>query len=151
MVIEHSIDINADMNTVWGIFTDMTCWNDWNTVAGNVSSKHEKITEGAHFRFCIRPFTIPVHIEPVVEEVIPGKQIIWSGEKYGIHARHEFLFHEARQGIKLTSRETFCGSFINKLWFHLPVKKLHALTITMLQELKAAAEQRLLAAQHSTP
>lgn len=141
MEIVHSIVIHADMDTVWDIFTDMTCWNTWNTVAGNVSSEQKKITRGQRFHFCIRPFTIPVHIEPVVEEVFPGKRIVWAGARFGIQARHEFLFSETRQGINLTSREIFSTHFFNKLWFHVPKKKLHTLTITMLQDLKDAAEQ----------
>jgi hypothetical protein len=141
MVIEHSIVIHADMDTAWDIFTDMTCWNTWNRVARNVSSEPEAITEGKWFRFCISPFSIPVHIEPVVDEVIPQKRVVWSGARFGIRARHEFLFSETQQGTALTSRESFSAGFLNRLWFHIPKKKLHALTIAMLEQLKAAAEQ----------
>lgn len=140
MQIEHSIIIYADMDTVWNIFTDLTCWEEWSTVLGNSSSEHERLTEGRRFKFSIRPFSIPLQIEPVVEEVIPRKRIVWSGKKYGIHARHEFIFSEKDRRVILTSRERFRIGFIKRVFFHIPKRKLHQLSVKMLKELKEAAE-----------
>jgi hypothetical protein len=140
MKIEHSVTIHADINTVWNIFTDLTCWKDWSTVLGDVSSDHDKLTEGKSFNFCLRPFSIPFQIEPVVEEVVPGKCIVWSGTKHGIHARHEFTFSEKEKGVILTSREQFTIGFIKRLIFHIPKRTLHKLSVRMLRELKIAAE-----------
>jgi len=141
MEIEHSVTINADINTVWDIFTDLTCWRNWSTVLGDSSSEHERLTQGKRFKFCIRPFALPVHVEPVVEEVVPGERIIWSGKKYGIQARHEFIFSESNKSVQVLSREIFTARTFKKLLFHIPKKKLHELSIKMLDELKEAAEK----------
>jgi len=141
MEIEHSVTINADINTVWDIFTDLTCWRNWSTVLGDSSSEHERLTQGKRFKFCIRPFALPVHVEPVVEEVVPGERIIWSGKKYGIQARHEFIFSESNKSVQVLSREIFTAQTFKKLLFHIPKKKLHELSIKMLDELKEAAEK----------
>ena len=141
MEIEHTILIESDMDTVWNIFTDMTCWREWSTVLGNSSSEHKTLIEGKRFQFCIRPFVLPVHVEPVVEEIVPGKRIVWTGEKYGIKARHEFIFSESNSKITVLSREIFTAHSFIKLLFHLPKKKLHELSIKMLNELKEAAEK----------
>ena len=141
MQIEHTVHIAADMETVWSIFTDLTCWKEWSTVLGDSSSEHSTLTEGKRFNFCLRPFALPVHVEPVVEEVIPGKRIIWSGEKYGIHARHEFIFNESNRIVQVLSREIFTAGLIRGILFQFSKGKLHQLSIKMLNELKEAAEK----------
>ena len=141
MQIEHSVTIHADIKTVWDIFTDLTCWREWSTVLGDSSSEHDRLTKGKHFTFCIRPFAFPVNVEPVVEEVVPGERIIWSGEKYGVKARHEFIFSESKNTVQVLSREIFTAQSFKKLLFQLPQKKLHELSIKMLNELKEAAEK----------
>jgi uncharacterized membrane protein len=140
MEIEHSITIDADIDTVWNIFTDLTCWKEWSTILGDSSSVHDILTEGKRFKFCIRPFALPVDVEPVVEEVVPGKRIIWSGSKYGIQARHEFIFSQTENSVILTSREIFQAGPFMKLLFHVPKIKLHELSVKMLEELKEASE-----------
>ncbi len=141
MKIEHSVFIEADMDTVWNIFTDLTCWKEWSSVLGESSSEEDRLTEGKRFNFCIRPFAFPVHVEPVVEEVVPGERIIWAGGKYGIHARHEFIFRKSDTMVQVVSREFFTTRGFKKLLFHLPKRKLHTLSIRMLNELKEAAEK----------
>jgi uncharacterized protein YndB with AHSA1/START domain len=142
MEIEYSVTIHADINTVWDIFTDLTCWKEWSSVLGDSSAEHDRLTEGKRFNFCIRPFALPIHVEPVVEEVVHGERIVWSGSKYGIHARHEFIFDQGENNVVLTSREIFQSDPFRRLLFHVPKKRLHELSIKILEELKEAAEKR---------
>jgi hypothetical protein len=141
MEIEHSVTIHADINTVWDIFTDLTCWREWSTVLGDSSSEHDRLTEGKRFNFCIRPFALPVDVEPVVEEVVHGECVVWSGSKYGIQARHEFIFDQGENNVILTSREIFQAGPLTRILFEIPKKQLHALSVRMLEELKEAAEK----------
>ena len=140
MQIEHSITIKADMRIVWDIFTDLTCWKNWNTVAEDLTSDSRTLTEGKYFKFCIRPFAFPLYIEPVVEAVRECSYIVWSGSKHGIHARHEFIFTESAEGVLLTSRETFSAGVFKKILVYFSKGKVHTLSIKMLEELKEAAE-----------
>jgi uncharacterized protein YndB with AHSA1/START domain len=140
MLIEEYVFIDAPLKKVWDTFTDLTCWKDWSTVMSNVSSEAALLTEGKRFRFCIRPFDIPVNIEPIVEEIIPGLRIVWSGRKHGITARHEFTFQVKKEGVLLTSRETFSGAILKPLKFFFPKRKIRELSILMLHDIKAAAE-----------
>jgi hypothetical protein len=141
MEIKHSVTIHADINTVWDIFTDLTCWREWSTVLGDSSSEHERLTEGKRFNFCIRPFILPVDVEPVVEEVVHEERVVWSGSKYGIQARHEFIFDQGENNVILTSREIFQAGPLTRILFEIPKKQLHALSVRMLEELKEAAEK----------
>jgi ligand-binding SRPBCC domain-containing protein len=140
MIISESILIEAPVKKVWNIFTDLTCWKDWSTVFSDVSYESDRLTEGENFKFCIRPFSFPLQIEPVVEEMLPEQRIVWSGSKHGIRARHEFLFAERNGKTLLTSREIFKLNWMKRLFFHIPRKRLHKLSVLMLQDLKYASE-----------
>ena len=140
MLISESIVINAPLKMVWHTFTDLTCWKKWSTVVSNVSSETERLTEGKSFKFCIRPFTFPLNIEPVVEEMVPGQRIVWSGSRHGITARHEFLFEEKNGKTLITSHEIFRINWFKRLFFNIPKKRLHKLSVLMLQDLKFACE-----------
>lgn len=140
MIIEHAVVIHAPLETVWSIFTDLTCWKDWTSVMENVSSTHGDLREGKNFKFCIRPFVFPINITPVVEELVLHKRIVWAGKKHSISARHEFIFEENGESVRLLSREIFTVGLIKRLFFHIPKKKLHKLSIKMLNDLKYAAE-----------
>jgi len=145
MLIIESILINAPLKQVWDTFTDLTCWQDWSTVFSNVSSEAERLTEGKSFKFCIRPFSFPVHIEPVVKELVAGQRIVWTGTRHGITARHEFVFEEKNGKTLLTSREIFKLNRFKRLFFHIPQKRLHKLSVLMLNDLKYAVENSIIA------
>ena len=140
MIIEESVLINAPLMTVWDIITDLTCWKDWNTVLGNVSSENERLQEGMSFQFCIRPFNIPLNIKPSVKEMVTGHRIVWAGRKHGVHAQHEFTFQEKDNGTMLNSREVFSGLIMNLIQYVFPEKKLRELSSRMLLEIKETAE-----------
>jgi hypothetical protein len=69
--------------------------------------------------------------------------VIWSVRKKGFFANHEFLFQRQDQGILVTSRETFTGLLVILFGFLLPKKRMRALTITFLKDLKTASENYL--------
>ncbi|HET6515240.1 MAG TPA: SRPBCC family protein [Thermodesulfovibrionales bacterium] len=142
MIIEESIVIHATPKRVWETFADLTCWNHWNTVLKNVSPKRTEIlSEGGKVKFCIYPFNFPVYFEPNIESVVPGRRIVWSSGKFGISARHEFLFQEAKEGVIVISKEVFSAIGLKTLRFLFPDWRLRDLTISFLKDLKTAAEK----------
>src|SRR5512137_1057373 len=141
MLIEESVLINGDLKTIWKTFTDLTCWADWNTVAGKVVSDSGRIEEGERFAFCLRPFSVPIIIEPKIEEVVSREKVVWTGTKFGIFSRHEFLFQQVANGVLVTSRETFRGLPILFGGVTFPEGTVRELTVGMLTDLKKAAEQ----------
>ena len=141
MIIEESVLINGDLKTIWKTFTDLTCWADWNTVASKAASDSGRIEEGERFSFCLRPFSVPIMIEPKIEEVVPREKVVWTGTKFGIFSRHEFLFQEAANGVLVTSRETFRGLPLLFGGLTFPESMVRDLTVGMLKDLKKAAEK----------
>ncbi|MDX1763586.1 MAG: hypothetical protein R3231_04635 [bacterium] len=143
MIIEASTVIEADLKTVWQTISDVTCWKLWNTVLEDRSlDAHDSIVEGERLNFCIRPFTFPITFEPEIQEVVYGERIVWTGQKYGIVARHEFHFNEVQGGIEVVSRETFRGLLVafGGIYFF-PRRRIRQLTVSLLEDLKKAVEK----------
>jgi hypothetical protein len=140
MVVEESIQIRGSIEQVWGTFTDLTCWVDWNTVLkGVASSQTEVMSEGNRFKCCMRPFAFPIYFEPTIEGIDPYKRIVWTGSKYGIRAVHEWFFRQHEKGVEVVSKETFTGLPI--LAFRLFSKTtIRKMTRAMLDDLRRAAE-----------
>lgn len=142
MVIEESILINSDIEKVWQAFTDLSRWNDWNTVARRTTSPSGSMAEGEQFSFTLSPFSIPVMITPKVQKVIPLEKIIWTDSRFGICSRHEFQFQQITNGVLVTSTEHFTGLPLLFGGIIFPGATVRAMTIGILRDLKEAAEKQ---------
>ena len=140
MVIEESIFINATVEKVWHTFTDLTCWVNWNSVLKDIAAENPSIQKGITFTCSIRPFVFPVKFESLIEEVVPYERVVWSGSKYGIFARHVFVFWPTGDRVEVLSAETFKGITIENLKFIFPGWRIRELTQSFLRDLKKASE-----------
>src|SRR5512139_780497 len=140
MVIEESITISASLDRVWRTFTDLSCWADWNTVIKDLSPGTVCMEKGETFKFCMRPFMFLVYLELFMEEVIPSKLVVWSGSKFGIFARHEFIFEESGKKVIVISRESFKGITLDNMSLIFPEKRIRDMTKSLLKDLKNATE-----------
>jgi hypothetical protein len=142
-VIEETVTINADVQRVWKIFIDLSCWHEWNSVVTVLSSgKKGEIAEGASFTCMILPLAFLLQLEPLAEEVVPCKKIVLSGHSFGISARHEFLFEGNESETTVTSRETFRGILsLLPIWIYIEMR-VKKLTGHMLRDMKIAAEAK---------
>jgi hypothetical protein len=140
-VIEESVTISASIGKVWEMFIDLSCWSGWNTVLTVVSpGEKEPIAEGKSFVCLMRPFVFGVYLKPLAIEVLTLRKVVLSGTRFGIRARHEFLFDGNEEKTTVTSKETFAG-IPQALpgWIFLQ-RKIKQLTRSMLHDLKNAAE-----------
>jgi len=142
MVIEEAILIHSDIDTVWQAFTDLSRWNNWNTIARRTTSSSGYMAEGEQFSFYLSPFSIPVLITPKVQEVIPLEKIIWAGSKFGICSRHEFQFQQITNGVLVTSKEKFTGLPLLFGGIVFPVAEVKEMTIGILRDLKESVEKQ---------
>jgi hypothetical protein len=135
--------IHTDLERIWKVFTDLTCWNNWNSVITNACCVDQCLANGTVITCCFRPFSFRINAQIKVDKVIPKERVIWSVRKKGFFANHEFLFQRQDQGILVTSRETFTGLLVILFCFLLPKKRMRALTTTFLKDLKMASENYL--------
>jgi len=141
MIIEETVHIEAELKQIWKLFIDLTGWSVWNTVARDAGSASGRIEEGEDFTFSIRPFAVPVALELAIEDVVPCELVVWSGKKFGIFSRHEWLFQKAQNGVLVTSREKFQGLPLLLGSLSFPEDTIRKLTVGMLNDLKRAAER----------
>jgi len=142
MVIEEALLIKADIRLIWETFTDLTAWPGWNTVAAHASSDSGRLEQGQTFTFTLRMFAVPIRLELTVDEVVPCERVVWSGSLFFISSDHAFLFQQAANGVLVTSRETFRGLPMLLSSPAFPKNKVRDLTVTMLADLKKAAETK---------
>ena len=140
MVIEESIVIHAPLDKVWKTFTDLTCWEEWNTVMENICTGEKCLSHGAEISCSFRPFLFPVKAAIKIEEVTPYKCIVWSTQKKGFFARNIFTFQSNKKGVMVTSRENFNGLVVKVFGFLFPEKKMRTLIQTFLKNIKTASE-----------
>jgi len=140
MVIEEHILVNADMERVWKVFTDLTCWNNWNSVIRDVYCDDQCLSHAKTLTCCFRPFSFPINVEINVKKVVPNQYVAWSVRKKGFLAYHEFLFQRDENGVLVTSKETFSGLLVSLFKYLLPRKRMRVLANTFLNDLKWASE-----------
>lgn len=141
MIVEETILINADLDKVWDTFTDLTCWQSWNSVIRDVDSDSKCLAAGCLFSCNFRPFFFPINVRIEIKEVKPKKSISWYANKMGLFAEHLFDFQETKEGILVTSTETFEGFFVRSAGFLVPKGKIQNLTKKFLNDLKRASEE----------
>jgi len=140
MIIKESITIYSTMEKVWNTFTDLTRWTQWNTVMSDVVCDDTCLVNGKNIACCFRPFLFPVKVNIKIHEVVSLNRVVWSAQKKGLLAFHEFFFQEGEKGVLVTSKETLSGLLTSAGGFLLPEKRMRSLTKTFLKDLKKASE-----------
>ncbi|PIP38251.1 MAG: hypothetical protein COX19_13775 [Desulfobacterales bacterium CG23_combo_of_CG06-09_8_20_14_all_51_8] len=141
MIIEAAVQIHAPLQRVWDVFADIRHWKDWNPVCRECRFEAgSALVKGACISFELSPVILPMRIAPVVTHCEPGKKVVWTGSRLGIHAVHEFYFTENANGVELKSIEYFTGPMLIFARMIRVPARLHGLTIRLLYAIKDAAE-----------
>jgi hypothetical protein len=146
MVIKEEIAINAPLPIVWSVFSCLEDWKSWNSVCRSSSFlEGSELSGGACISFVIHPFFgLPIRISPHIVKCEPGKEVVWKGARLGIHAKHQFTFHEENGGVRLVSAEEFHGLVSLMSTFIFLPSRLHRLTKKLLNSIKNESEARFL-------
>jgi len=141
MIIREDIEINAPLNVVWQVFAAMEDWRSWNTVCESCCIlAGEPMQSGCRFSFEMRPYYLPIKVVPTITRCEPRQEVIWEGKRFGVHARHSFVFRQQGDRVILSSSERFSGPL---LWLSKLIMipgRLHRLTQRLMQEIKKRAE-----------
>lgn len=143
MEIRETILIRAAVSTVWQVFTDIENWETWNTVCRACRLEEgSALEQGACISFSLSPLIFPLRIASVVEERRENETIVWSGGKWGIHARHAFFFRKAEEGrwTELESIEVFSGPLLWAARLTGMHRRLHRLTLQLLEAVREESE-----------
>jgi uncharacterized protein YndB with AHSA1/START domain len=152
MIIKAEVHIKAPLPVVWRAFSTLDQWKDWNMACDSCRfTLGDSLAEGACFTFVVKPFIFPVRVEPQVSSCDPAREVVWTGNRFGIHAVHTWRFREDADGVLLESVETFRGPLLvigNMVGIP---KRLHRLTVEMLDQIKRFCEACVLPTPPTAP
>jgi hypothetical protein len=141
MIIQAEVTIRASLPVVWRVFSHLEDWNEWNTACNSCRfTAGDELAAGACFTFVVKPIIFPVRVEPRVVSCDPGREVVWEGERLGIRAVHTWRFVEQPGGVVLKSAETFKGPLLVLGRLVGVPKRLHRLTVQMLDQIRQQAE-----------
>ncbi|HEY5648179.1 MAG TPA: SRPBCC domain-containing protein [Nitrospiria bacterium] len=135
--IRTEIEINASINTVWRILTDLNNWKAWNPIkeARGVATPGAQltITMGGGRQY-----------QPIVTEVREPKSFRWRGKMMaGFLMTNDkaFELEKAGSGTRLIHRERFSGLLVPLFWGKMN-QGVPPMLKSMNESLKKEAEKR---------
>lgn len=135
-IASSQVFINASIDTVWGILTDINNWTKWQT---NVTKAivHGDIRQGTKFEWKAGglSFKSKIHTSN------PMSMFGWTGTTLGASAVHNWFFESRDNGTEVRVEESLQGVF-PRLFSNYFQKNLKSGVIKNLRELKSAAENK---------
>lgn len=135
VVSSAEAEIEAPIESVWGILTAIEEWPAWNLDVKSASLDGPAV-EGATFRWKAGPSTI----KSTVVRLEAPRHIAWTGRTLGISAVHIWSLQSTNGRTFATTEESYEGSVARI--FRRPLQKLLDRTLAdVVGHLKAEAEQ----------
>jgi hypothetical protein len=104
VIARHEIDINAPLDTVWRLQTDVNGWPAWQAeITG--ARLDGPFQPGASFTWTSYGFTVTSTIYAVAERA----RTLWGGAASGIMGIHEWVYRQTPTGVHVTTHESFSG------------------------------------------
>jgi len=130
----HEIDIEAALDTVWRLHTDVNAWPTWQT---DITAAHidGTLEPGASFDWTSYGFSVT----STVYDLDEPSRVLWGGTSGGITGVHEWLLSETPSGVHVTTTESFAGEPVEADTPGMQTV-LAASLVAWLGHLKAAAE-----------
>ena len=104
VIAVHEIDIEAPLDTVWRLHTDVDAWPTWQT---DITAAHINgaLDPGVSFEWTSYGFSVTSTVYDLTERA----RVLWGGTSGGITGIHEWLFSETPSGVHVTTTESFAG------------------------------------------
>ena len=104
VIAVHEIGIEAPLDTVWRLHTDVNAWPTWQT---DITAAHidGPLEPGVSFDWTSYGFSVTSTVYDLAEH----SRVLWGGTSGGITGIHEWLFSETPSGVLVTTSESFAG------------------------------------------
>jgi uncharacterized protein YndB with AHSA1/START domain len=96
--------INAPVEKIWEIQTDVSAWPAWQPDVDG-SESEGPLEVGSVFRWQ----TAGLDITSTVQEIDPPRRIVWSGPAQGISAVHAWTLEPQEDGFLVKTQESWEG------------------------------------------
>lgn len=104
VITRDEILINAPIETIWNVQTDVPAWPDWQPEVDGAEADLP-LHPGSVFRWQ----TAGLDITSTVEEVDAPHRIVWGGPAQGIVAVHVWTLDERDNGVLVHTEESWEG------------------------------------------
>lgn len=101
--------IEASLDTVWRVFTNIANWTQWNKDI-NQASLDGPLTVGSAIHWT----TAGMDIVSTIGELVPQQRIVWSGETQSIMGIHHWQFTSVEEGTLVQTKESWTGDPVDK-------------------------------------
>jgi uncharacterized membrane protein len=104
VIAVHEIDVEAPLDRVWRLHTDVNAWPTWQTdiTAAEIEGV---LVPGVSFDWTSYGFTVTSTVSDLTER----SRVLWGGTSGGITGVHEWLFSETPSGVHVRTTESFAG------------------------------------------
>ncbi|MFF7885106.1 SRPBCC family protein [Streptomyces sp. NPDC020794] len=130
-----STTIDAPLERVWDLHTDIDAWPSWNADVDQ-AKLDGPLLPGTSFSWR----THGLDITSTVREIVPGERLVWGGPAGGIEGVHVWTFEQTGGQVTVHTEESWSGAPVDAAATELGVA-LHESLATWLAALKARAEQ----------
>ncbi len=136
VIAHHKVNIDAPLDTVWRLHTDVNAWPTWQTdiTAARLAGRFEP---GNSFDWTSFGFSVTSTIYDVARQT----RVLWGGTASGITGVHEWMLKESEGGVHVVTDESFAGEPVRANVAELQ-SQLDASLKSWLAHLKAAAESK---------
>jgi len=104
VITRDEILIDAPLERVWGLHTDISSWSGWLPDI-DASTIEGPLAVGTVFRWQ----TYGLSIESTIQEIDPPRRIVWSGPAQGITAIHVWTMTPSVEGVVVHTEESWEG------------------------------------------
>ena len=104
VITRDEILIDAPLERVWGLHTDISSWSEWLPDI-DASTIEGPLAVGTVFRWQ----TYGLSIESTIQEIDPPRRIVWSGPAQGITAIHLWTMTPSVKGVVVHTEESWEG------------------------------------------
>jgi uncharacterized protein YndB with AHSA1/START domain len=133
----HEITINAPVETVWRLLTEIDTWPQWNPAITR-SKLDGPIRSGAKFKWKAGGASLV----STLHDVEPKQYISWTGRALGIRAIHIWRLRPLKGGVNVVTQESFTG-LLATLLSGILQRTLDSTLQKWLHDLKKTAEASL--------
>lgn len=133
---KNQIEIDASIDTVWNILTDINNWTKWQKAVAETKLLGE-IKEGAKFNWKAGGLSF----KSMIHTANPKSKFGWTGTTFGASAVHNWTFIEKNNKTIVKVEESLQGVF-PRLFSSYFQKNLDSGIVINLEELKAVSERK---------
>jgi len=108
VITRDEILIDAPIETIWGIQTDVNAWPSWQPDVDRAQADGP-LAVGSVFRWQ----TAGLDITSTVQEVDVPHRIVWGGSAQGIVAVHVWMLGPQEDGVLVRTEESWEGEPVN--------------------------------------